>query len=164
MTTSADPGAIDLEQIQRWRSPDREIDALIAAVEALRERVAKLEQCIKDDSVLYIERTKALRARVVELARQERAQYQLRMQAKTNVEAAEAREAALAGACCIVLAELPEDDEGIEIGDLQRLLCACRTALAATPAEALERAKAVESKGYPDRSHFEAGGTNEHDG
>ncbi len=94
MQDRADPGAIDLEVIKAKRIGDtagctsrkspldpwrnlhpQDIDALIAVVKALRERVVELE-----------------------------------------------------GACRIVLAELPEDDEGIEIGDLQRLLCVCRAA------------------------------------
>ncbi len=52
------------------------------------------------------------------------------------VEALRERVGALEGVCHIVIAELPQDDEGIEIRDLERLLCACRAVIAATPAEA----------------------------
>ncbi len=71
----ADPGAIDLEGLEEhWGAHiPADIEALVVEVKALRGRVA-------------------------ELARQERAQYNLRTQRTAQLDAAEARVAALAGA------------------------------------------------------------------
>ena len=105
-----------------------DFQALLATVETLRARVAKLEQCIKDDSALYIASTDKLRDQAAAVA---------------------AREAALAG----VLETLIDDDEcrfdhsgfcQTHTNQLDDGRCAMAVAiavLAAMPTEALERAK-----------------------
>jgi hypothetical protein len=136
MITPTDPGAMDLAEIgQQYVVGDKTtktilFSRLVAAVEALRARVAGL-------------------------ARQERAQYSLRMQRRVQLEAAEARVATLAE----VLAAITdmEGQEGMTDGlFFVETMDLAHTVLAATPADALEQARAVESKGYADRSVCEA--------
>ena len=155
-----DPAEIDLEAIKS-RQYDisyannlqlrRDKIELIAAVEVLRERMSALGEDnarrIRTNLDL-LRRAEAAEARVAELI-QERDLTSICTVDKGEVqevyeraEAAEARVAELAGACRIVLDELPQYDEGIELGDLERILGACRAALAATPPQALERARA----------------------
>lgn len=154
MTISADPSAIDLEAIRNYRGGDRVFDTaaiidLIAAVEALRKRIAVdglpcacrfhgVEGSIRvgnetgelidpDDPIQECALHKALRAREVELV------------------------GALDG---IILAweELPGPSH-YSPGEVQQWLSrymkpaidVIRTVLAATPEEALERARAVEA-------------------
>ncbi len=136
--SAVDPGAIDLEPIkENWQhkgfAPRHTIMSLIAAVEALRERVAELEHG-------YDVWCKTAN-----------------QQADMRI-AAEARVAALAGALEFYadpntytaigfLADPPCGDfvDDFEvIGDAGRPGKRARTVLAATPAEALERARAVE--------------------
>ncbi len=71
-TTPADPGAIDLEAIKAYRGVDQVFFAaaicdLIAAVEALRERVVALKVEKQGGWECLIKRAEAAEARVVEL-------------------------------------------------------------------------------------------------
>jgi len=133
--TPADPGAIDLEPIKRRNNPlsDLSVDIvsledagnLIAAVEALRERVADL-----------MEQNTTVRRRNGEYA-------QAMADANEKVEAVEAREAALAGALRGLLGRLDSHFGGpLRNMDWKEQEYA-RNVLAATPADAMERARAV---------------------
>ena len=72
MTTPTDPGAIDLDNCKLFRehtSPER-ADALIAAIEALRERVAveqELKQGYHDSAAKGWQWARAAEARVAEI-------------------------------------------------------------------------------------------------
>ena len=137
----ADPAAIDLEVLEDrahygTHQHAQDIHRLIAAVEALRERVAGLESTTND----WIE---------AGILRGHRAD-----QAEAKTEAAEARVAALARALeraaralqetADWLADEPEPHMGTVHG-IRNDASAARTVLADTPTEALERARAVEN-------------------
>ncbi|MCH7605126.1 hypothetical protein IID24_04040 [Patescibacteria group bacterium] len=140
-TTSTDPGAIDLELYKQRRTErypdedgsydgpiedsDDDIDALIAAVEALRARVVELAEHL--DKVVGVSADAVSRA-----------------------EAAEARVVELTGALGDLLKETKEALIGL-FGDSpddpfesQSIIKHATAILAATTAQAMERARAVE--------------------
>ena len=141
--SAVEPGAIDLERVKQGQSvlkvcghplsehPD--IDALIAAVEALRESVAALED------KLVVERAMV----TMHKAAEDRAVY--------FSEAAEARVVELAGTLDGLIDVVDAFNKYLQIGrrtafddKYARALERARAALAAMPAKALERARAVE--------------------
>ena len=158
-TTPADPAAIDLEELQARRKPfDGQLsvadtDRLIAAVEALRARIKIIKGNLESEAFFWKEQAEAAEARVAELevfTGHLRASRDHAVQAN---EAAEARVAELAGA----LEPLIDDDEcrldhsGFcqthtnELDDGRCAMAVANTVLAATPAEALERARAKDA-------------------
>ncbi len=165
MVTTADPGAIDL---QYWHDAAMEADTIeqhdlwLGAIAAVRS-TSFWEQVwawvVSNDlyfwvpvgllaiGFLIIDLGPYLSKRFASLWHNKDLYSKLMQEHDdmASIEALRERVAELEGACRIVLAELPQDDEGTEIGDLDRLLCACRAALAATPAEAIERAKAKDA-------------------
>lgn len=115
-----DPAAIDLESCKKFREvlPTERVDDLIAAVEALREREADWDGD-----------RRALVNRVVTLT--SRAEY------------AEAHAAELAGALAKVVKCWDAPPSHSSYGDrMKPHIVVARTALASTPAAALERARA----------------------
>ncbi len=136
MTTPADPAAIDLEELQARRKPfDGQLsvadtDRLIAAVEALRKRVAELEDKLVVERAM-VAMHKAAEDRAVHFS-----------------EAAEARVVELAGGLEVVWhliegAEFDDinDDDDLVAGTIQAPQASpIRTLLAGASAQALERA------------------------
>lgn len=158
--TPTDPSAIDLEAIQARRKPTTEyhgdltyvdVDALIAAVEALRERVAAQEN--EMDSLLecwahihvQLEKFTGRKFDETELPRTVGGVLEVFENMEVRAKTAEARVVELAGA----LAFYRADDERAVMGGVLESVCdrPATATLAATPAEALERARAVSNFG-----------------
>ena len=129
--TPTDPGAIDLDAM--------EAQALLAAVEALRARVALL----KNDQALGENIITRQEARVAELELLVRDSVRRAGNCEAwqaRAEAAEARVAELAGALDGLVSSRHE-----HAASFQCPWCHARTVLAVTPADVLERARAVET-------------------
>lgn len=165
------PGAIDLEVLKQrlWGQQDggdvshliaaRDVAGLIAAVEALRkDNRHQIDRALSAET-----RLGGLRARVAELCESLNWRNRQVVTWKARAEAAEAHMAALAGALetislgrrpgknrdwvcpfCHVQSERTAEIQHTKSCFVPRI----RTVLAATPAEVIERAKAVRAEGY----------------
>lgn len=135
----ADPGAFDLEPYRQraremWSKdgpePLDDICGLIAAVEALRERVAEMlpyeKSCLKITAWC---------------AEHGRSEITTETELLEALEAAEARVVGLAGLVQVLLDNDPDDDaaDGVSVLDVWRK--EARAALNATPEEVMERAR-----------------------
>jgi len=128
ITTPADPGEIDL--VKRWKEAARRDDIL--------------DVMVPSDIRLLIKEIGALRERVVGLEGEVEQAIKWQQFYMNKAEAAEARVAELAEALRRIENENWDDvdpDDGLHEKSARKL---ARAALAATPAKALERAKAVE--------------------
>ena len=151
----ADPDAIDLEKHRArlhialrtdhpgWVAiPLKEIQDLIAAVEALRERVAELEGELRD-----VDFTLSWRSALEDKpTRIDKIKYAISV--ARNAEAAEASVVAQAGALRDLTHGLPDLLEKIGYSDEEGLIDKALAALSATPAKALERARNMEAIMY----------------
>ncbi len=160
-STSPD-GAIDLDRLRRQVMSTQEANEAAAAVEALRERNttllrkngerAKWASDANDRADAAEAREAALMADLAE--EESEAEHYLRLAIvdpgandqiswKDRADAAEAREAALAGALEATLDLI--NWKGLYTKE-REILTAARAVLAATPANALERSRAVEAR------------------
>ena len=156
MTTAADkpdeastlePGAFDLESY-RIKYDDhtvkyKDVKALIAAVEALRERVAATNNTAADHFNQWValqERFAALEERAAELDGARIVNENAMNIQRERAEATEAREVELAGVLDTVRPFF-EGEHAYDHPDCRQI----RTVLAATPAKALERARAKDA-------------------
>ena len=134
--SAVDPGAIELDKLKtvmrNWPdSAQKEIyTRLIAAVEALRARIKIIKGNLESEAFFWKERAEAAEARVVELVGAVNALLKERS-VNTLEEAAR---------------EYPHDKE--DVAEVLAVFDNLRTVLAATPAEALERAKVVRAESY----------------
>lgn len=115
-------------------------------IEALRERVAELEGVLSTEEILtdeYVGRAKAAEARFAEQATNLTSISILNAGLRTDLKAAEARGAALAGVLEGLLGRLDSHFGGPLRNMDWREQEYARAGLAATPADALERARAV---------------------